>query len=68
MTPDIMQNRVTTTWLQEFGYPVNFAGLNQAVNERSRERLGRELDIHAKRLADRAQMSRAVVGRAGVIR
>jgi hypothetical protein len=60
---DAFPTRVIDTWLQEFGY----ATLAAAVTERP-ERIRRELDIHAKRLADRAQMSRAVVGRAGVIR
>lgn len=56
--------RIIDTWLQEFGY----ADLNKAVVERG-ARLGRELDLHAKRLADRAQMQSApIVGRARFIR
>jgi hypothetical protein len=65
-----MQRYVTLSWLQEFGYPVNLAGLNQAVNERGKMRVGIELDVHAKRLAERAQMGPAtrITGRSGVIR
>lgn len=54
---------VLTTWLAEYGYQT-FA---DAWADRA-SRIERELDAHGKRLADRAQMSRAPVGRAGVIR
>lgn len=60
--------RVVRTWLQEFGYV--YDGLDRAVSERG-ERIDRELDNHAKRLAERAQMGAdtpRIVGRSGVIR
>jgi hypothetical protein len=63
--------RVVLTWLNEFGYvsPDVVSGLNKALRERSADRLFRELDLHAKRLADRAQMEpQRMQGRAGVIR
>jgi hypothetical protein len=60
-------NRVVSSWLQEFGYAIRDDGLLLAVMERA-ARLHRELDAHAKRLADRAQMQRAPQGRASVIR
>jgi len=62
--------RVVLSWLTEFGYtkPDVVAGLDAALRERGPDRLHRELDIHGKRLAERAQMSRAPVGRASVIR
>jgi hypothetical protein len=61
--------RVIDTWLQEFGYKgaSDVDPLLLAVASRS-DRLERELDAHGKRLADRAKMQRAVVGRAGVLR
>jgi hypothetical protein len=64
--------RVVASWLNEFGYVPHgdsdqFEALSRACQERG-PRLERELDAHGKRLADRAQMQRAVVGRAGVLR
>ena len=60
-------SRVLETWLTEFGYTQG--GVMHALEDRDMERLNRELSIHAKRLADRAQMVPGrVTGRAGVIR
>jgi hypothetical protein len=50
-----MRDTILQSWLREFGYTVDFAGLNQARSERGPERVKRELDAHAKRRADRAQ-------------
>ncbi len=56
--------RVLDTWLTEFAYP----DLNTAVSDRG-VRIDRELDVHAKRLADRSQMGPTrMQGRSGVIR
>lgn len=60
-------SRVVSTWLDEFGYGSTSEGYAAALWERA-GRIERELDAHDKRLADRAQMQRAPVGRAGVIR
>lgn len=57
--------RIVDTWLQEFAYP----SLIAAATCRG-QRLERELDNHAKRLAASAQMDRGrtfITGRAGVI-
>lgn len=60
--------RVLNTWLQEFGYQANEAGLQQAVAERG-QRIVRELRIHGQRLADRAGMgAQRVTGESSVIR
>lgn len=65
--------RIIGTWLVEFGYARDvecdqFVGLSIATQERG-PRIARELDIHAKRLADRAQMGpQRMQGRAQVIR
>ena len=45
----LMRDRNVTSWLGEFGYPQNFAGLNQAINERGRGRVSRELAAHEAR-------------------
>jgi hypothetical protein len=45
----LMRDRNVTSWLAEFGYPENFAGLNQAINERGRGRVSRELAAHDAR-------------------
>ncbi len=68
--------RVVHTWLQEFGYhrmdaPTDaYEALDRAMTERGLTRLATELDVHAKRLAERAQMGPAtrITGRTGVIK
>lgn len=65
-------DRVTLSWLNEFGYihPDVVTGLARAYDERG-SRLARELEQHGRRMADRATMERGktfITGRAGVIR
>lgn len=64
--------RIIESWLHEFGYAFRpgfdtYMTLLGVAAERG-PRLERELDLHGKRLAERARMSSAPVGRAAVIR